>query len=184
MKARSRLVEHRQEEGERRLPDPLATSARPERSLAFERSWPAVPTSVPLARHAIVELARAGAANAEQLHAVRLACSEAITNVVRHAYRGGHGLVHVDAALADGELWVLVADDGCGLGTRSDTPGMGQGLRLIAAVSDDLTIVERAEGGTELRMRFSLARATDVGHARGSVSSATSPAAPRFSTTR
>jgi anti-sigma regulatory factor (Ser/Thr protein kinase) len=131
-----------------------------------------------------VRFARAAGADAEQLSDVRLACSEAITNVVRHAYRGERGLVHVDAALAGGELWVLVADGGCGLGVDSKHPGMGQGLRLIAAVSDELTIVERAEGGTELRMRFDLARAADVGHVRGSVASATAPAAPRFSTTQ
>lgn len=168
-------------------PPPGAPVAEPPSGLrlTLNRSWPAISASVPIARRAITELARAAGADAEQLDAVRLACSEAVTNVVLHAYRERPGLLHVDAAVARGELWVLVADDGCGLEVRSQRPGMGQGLRLIAAVADDLTIVARGGGGTELRMRFDLTRASDAQHhGRGSVASATAPAMSRFSTTR
>ncbi|RDJ93167.1 ATP-binding protein, partial [Lacticaseibacillus rhamnosus] len=73
-----------------------------------------------------------------RLETTRLAASEALTNVVLHAYRDGEGGGRIDvvAALASSELWVLVADDGCGLHPRADSPGLGMGLALIAAISE------------------------------------------------
>jgi two-component sensor histidine kinase len=68
------------------------------------------------------------------------------------------GSVYVTAALVAEELWVLVADDGCGLEPRTGRPGLGLGLGLIAQLSDELAIVPRAGGGTEVRMRFNLIR--------------------------
>lgn len=91
-----------------------------------------------------------------------LASSEAVTNAVVHAYRGERGSVYVTAAVASGELWILIADDGCGLEARADRPGFGFGLGLIAQVTDELAVVARAHGGTELRMRFDLVGAEPV----------------------
>ena len=116
----------------------------------------AVPESVPALRRAVVEFARAAGADAGQCEAVRLAISEAVTNVVLHAYRDEGGLVEVSATLAGGALWVLVADDGRGLGAPSVRPGLGQGLALIGAVSDSIAVLRRPTGGTELRLRFAL----------------------------
>ena len=87
---------------------------------------------------------------------MRLAASEAMTNSVLHAYRGGPGLIYVNAAVASGELWILISDDGCGLRPRADRPGLGLGLALISEVSDDVAVVSRATGGTEVRIRFNL----------------------------
>jgi serine/threonine-protein kinase RsbW len=135
------------------------------------RTWPAVADTVRLARRTLVRFAEAAGAGEELLDRVRLAASEAVTNVVIHAYRDrGNapvpaGPVHVGAAVASGadrdELWVLVADEGCGLQPRDDSPGAGQGLRLIAHAVDGLTIIRRAEGGTELQMRFDLDAGAD-----------------------
>ncbi len=151
----------------------------------LNESYPAVAASVPAARRAISQLAAEAGAPPEQVEAVRLAASEAITNAVRHAYRRGQGMVHVTAALASDELWVLVSDDGCGMQVRSDSPGLGLGLGLISQESDDFTILRRASGGTEVRMRFDLVdaelRSEDQG--RGSEASAARPASSRFSTT-
>lgn len=121
-------------------------------------TYPAEPESVSRARRALSEFALQAGAEPQQVDAVRLASSEAFTNAVRHAYTDAPGSVHVTAALASDEIWVLVADDGCGLEPRSGRPGLGLGLGLIAQVSDDLAIVPRAGGGTEVRMRFSLVR--------------------------
>ncbi len=151
---------------------------------ALSRSYPAVPESVPQARHDLAQFAvRMGAAE-EQVEAVRLAASEAMTNVVMHAYEGPPGEIHLTSELAAGELWVLVGDDGTGLRTNTDSPGLGVGLALIAKASDGMTIMARGGGGTELRMRFSLEEETGGrDQPRGSRSSAAVPAAPRFSTT-
>ncbi len=156
----------------------------PVESKTLIESYPAVPASVPLAREELVEFAAAAGASEEQLDAVTLAASEALTNVVVHAYPARlPGRIHVTAALTSSELWVLVADDGRGFRARGDSPGLGIGLALIAQVSDDFAIVKRSSGGTELRMRFSLRTGIADGQLRGSSDSAASPASSRFSTT-
>ncbi len=73
---------------------------------------PASRRSVPAGRRAIVEFAAAAGATEELLAAVRLAVSEALTNVVLYAYPERDGQIHLTAGIAGGELWVLIADDG------------------------------------------------------------------------
>ena len=121
-------------------------------------TYRAEPETVPRARRAMSDFARAAGADSRQIDAVRLASSEAITNAVTHAYREQPGPVYVTAALVEGKLWILIADDGCGLEPRTDRPGLGLGLGLISQVSDDLAIVPRAGGGTEVRMRFNITK--------------------------
>src|SRR5579885_2151846 len=124
---------------------------------ALNESYPALPESVPVARRALAEVAAAAGASGERLDEIRLAVSEALTNAVVHAYRNGAtGEFHVTAAIASGELWVLISDDGRGLHAWNDSRGLGIGLSLISGLSDDFAIVTRASGGTEVQMRFDL----------------------------
>jgi anti-sigma regulatory factor (Ser/Thr protein kinase) len=157
----------------------------PSESKTLTESYPAVAQAIPLARNELVGFASAHGAYGDQLESIRLAASEALTNVVLHAYRsGGRGRIGVVAAVASGELWVLVSDDGGGLRPCSGSPGLGMGLALIAGISDGMEVVKRASGGTEVRMRFSLRPAEPPqDHSRGSDDSATSPASSSFSTT-
>jgi serine/threonine-protein kinase RsbW len=124
----------------------------------LKECYPAVPSSVPAAREAIVEFAASLGAIEQQLDAVRLAASEALTNVVQHAYRTRLGPIHVTAKFAGGELWVLIADSGCGLHTGHKGDGLGLGLALITEMTDGFSIVECPSGGTEMRMRFDVAQ--------------------------
>jgi len=119
-------------------------------------TYTAEPGSVPLARSALREFALAAGASEQQVDDVRLAGSEAVTNAVVHAYRDQPGDIYVTAAIVSDGLWVLIADDGCGMEPRADRPGLGLGLGLISQVSDELAIVPRASGGTEVRMRFKI----------------------------
>jgi anti-sigma regulatory factor (Ser/Thr protein kinase) len=148
-------------------------------------SFPAVAASVPMARNAVTEFAAAAGASERQLESIRLAASEAVTNIVLHAYNGIAGRIHVNAAVASSELWVLIADDGRGLLPGSDSPGLGVGLALIAEITDGFAIVNRATGGTEVRMRFSLrpAEYSPEDQPRGSRAAATRPASSSFSIT-
>ena len=144
-------------------------------------SYPAVAESIGRARDALARLATEAGASTDEVDAIRTASSEAMTNVVLHAYQGSQiGRVHLAATVVGGDCWILVADDGGGLRVRDDSPGLGFGLTLIAQVCDEFTIVERAGGGTEVQMRISLAHpgadATRRDHSRGSVSSATAAA--------
>jgi anti-sigma regulatory factor (Ser/Thr protein kinase) len=123
---------------------------------SFAERYPAQPESVSQARHVLTDFAVSAGADERQAEAVRLASSEALTNAVVHAYPGDQGDIHVTAAVVADEVWVLIADDGCGLEPRTGRPGLGLGLGLIAQLSDHLAIAPRANGGTEVRMRFAL----------------------------
>jgi stage II sporulation protein AB (anti-sigma F factor) len=129
----------------------------------LNETYEASPRAVADARAKLADFATEAGASPAQVDAVRLASSEAMTNSVLHAYRGGPGLIYLNAAVASGELWILVSDDGCGLRPRADRSGLGLGLGLglISEVSDDFAVVSRATGGTEVRIRFNLVTADD-----------------------
>lgn len=142
------------------------------------KSYLAVPASVPRARSELTALAVAAGVGEEAVESIRLAATEAMTNAVRHAYPGVRGEVHVTAAVTGEELWLLIADDGCGLHSGSGNPGLGVGLALIACAADYFSVVKRAGGGTEIQMRFEIGAGGGPSRdqSRGSVLSAISPA--------
>jgi anti-sigma regulatory factor (Ser/Thr protein kinase) len=119
-------------------------------------SYPAVADSIPLARRAITACAAGAGAGEAQVQSIKLAVSEALTNVVLYAYPWRTGEMHVTARVAGNELWVLIADSGCGLHAGRDTDGLGLGLALISQMTDGFSVVGRSSGGTELRLRFAL----------------------------
>jgi serine/threonine-protein kinase RsbW len=122
-----------------------------------EQSWPARPEHVGAARRAASNAARRAGAAGHVLDAVRLAVSEAVSNVVVHGYRdrrSGEFTMAVEAE--DDALKVTVRDHGCGMRPRMDSPGAGLGLPLIARLSDSVSVTEPPEGGTELSMTFAL----------------------------
>jgi anti-sigma regulatory factor (Ser/Thr protein kinase) len=120
----------------------------------------AEPGSVGPARRAVADFA-IGAGALDSLAAdVALAVSEAVTNVVVHAYRNRElpGRVRVVARRVRQELLVTVGDDGDGLHPRTDSPGLGLGLGLgiIARIAHTVDFGQRPGGGTELAMCFLL----------------------------
>lgn len=140
--------------------------------------------AVPRARRAVCEIAAASGATREDLDRIGLAVSEAVTNAIVHGYgEGGEGSIQLIAAGFDGEVSVLVADDGCGLGSARASCGLGLGMGVMEYSADVLTITTRASGGTLIEMRFALVAAQPVrerravaAHPRGSVASAICPA--------
>jgi serine/threonine-protein kinase RsbW len=121
-------------------------------------TWPATAEHVGAARACVTEFASRMGAPATVLDGVRLAVSEAVSNVVLHGYRGGPaGPVTVIAEADDGKLVVIVHDEGSGLTARADSPGAGLGLPLIAEVAESLSISPGHDGrGTMVRMTFGL----------------------------
>ena len=118
---------------------------------------PVRPESVTVGRRAAAEFAEAAGFGASRLTDVRLAVSEALTNVVLHAHPEGSGEGHhvVLAAEADHDaVRVTVTDAGTGLRTRTDSPGMGLGLALIAESCDELGLDAARGGGTVVAMTF------------------------------
>lgn len=131
------------------------------RSVTAERAaWttPAVPTAVgPLRRRAAAFAAEAGA-DEDLAHAVALAVSEAVTNVVIHAYAGRAepGPVSVECRVEDRRVVVEVIDEGAGVEVREDSPGIGHGLATVGALAQSLDVAPRPGGpGTVVTMAFS-----------------------------
>ena len=81
--------------------------------------------------------------------AIALAVSEAVANVVRHAY-AGEGLVFVLVEIADDDLAISVQDQGAGF-LPAEQPGVGLGL--IHNLTNRLSI-ESGLGGTLVHMVF------------------------------
>src|SRR4051794_7426882 len=100
---------------------------------------PAKPVSVGRLRNAVVAFAEEAGLARGTLGDVRLAVSEALTNAVVHGYREGHtGELEVRARMRRGTLEVTVEDRGVGPAPRSDSPGMGVGMPLMASLTSDL----------------------------------------------
>jgi serine/threonine-protein kinase RsbW len=128
-------------------------------SAMFSRSLPATTDNVGALRRAVGEFAVLHGATPAALDDVTVAVSEALTNVAVHAYRDapGVGPLIVLATVRDNALDVTVADEGCGMTPRLDTPGLGLGLGLIAKLAETFDISARGGRGVVVRMRFALA---------------------------
>ena len=87
---------------------------------------------------------------------IAVAVSEAVGNVVRHAYPGhGSGRVEVEAQLDDTTIVVSVSDSGTGMTAKAGRPHNGMGLPVIGRLADGVTVVSD-ERGTRLKMSFEL----------------------------
>jgi serine/threonine-protein kinase RsbW len=127
----------------------------------LDRSFLAEPDNVALARRLVTGwLLDSPLAGNQLIGDIALAVTEACNNVVLHAYRESEGN-------GDGEAFRLVAerhgttvrvtisDDGDGMTPRSDSPGLGLGLPLIATLCNEVKIGPPAAGtGTVVAMRF------------------------------
>lgn len=125
-------------------------------SASLSESHLATADVIPALRHAVAEYAHSFGVDGMQLDGIRLAVSEAVSNVVLHAYEEQPGYVHVNARVVGDELWILVADDGRGHNASPIRQGLGWGLAFITEAADEFSLAERAEGGTEARMVFRL----------------------------
>ena len=125
----------------------------------LNRQVAARPEEIAPLRTAVWRLAVQLGASEDVGNAVRVAVSEALTNVVLHAYAGGQpGNMTVQAWLDGADHFtVRVLDEGHGLIPRADSPGLGLGLGLMAQMADDFRVSNR-EGapGTTVSLSFAL----------------------------
>jgi serine/threonine-protein kinase RsbW len=130
----------------------MSTNSTP----AVRLRMPAMPDAVGVARQALTGACEALGLGARATGDVRLAVSEACTNVVAHAYRdrGEPGELEVSVLVLPGELTVIVRDRGTGIAPRVEGGGLGLGLPLIAALTRRAEIGAVADGGTEVAMTF------------------------------
>jgi anti-sigma regulatory factor (Ser/Thr protein kinase) len=132
---------------------------RPERA-SLPRSdvrltLPSRPEHVAVIRHVLGAFAETLRLPPELVADIRLAVTEACTNVVRHAYDDpATGTIDVFIRPAGDFLDVIVADHGSGMGASPDAGGPGLGLPMIAALADHVEIEPGTAGGTRLTMSF------------------------------
>jgi anti-sigma regulatory factor (Ser/Thr protein kinase) len=116
---------------------------------------PAQPENIPVIRHVLGAFAEALRLPPDMVEDMRLAVTEACTNVVRHAYRDDEaGSIDVVMQPSADRLEVIVSDRGRGMGPSPDVDGPGLGLPLIAALADTLEVQEAPIRGNRLRMSF------------------------------
>jgi anti-sigma regulatory factor (Ser/Thr protein kinase) len=98
---------------------------------------------------------------------MKMAVTEACTNVVVHAYED-EGMLEVEMIAGEDGLTIVVRDYGSGVQprpARTEPAALGLGLPLIAALSDAFELRGSAGTGTEVRMTFSYTRDSDPAEA-------------------
>jgi serine/threonine-protein kinase RsbW len=117
--------------------------------------------NIAIVRHALGGLGEAFAVSEQKLSDIRLAVTEACANVVVHAYPdGSEGPMEVLTRHDEDELTVVVRDWGRGIRPRPDTPGLGLGLSMMAALTSSLRLGHDSEQRTEVQMTFALSEQT------------------------
>lgn len=119
---------------------------------------PALPANVALVRQALAGLTDELGVEPARAADMKIALTEACTNVVVHAYGDEPGPLEVTMAVEHGRLVLTVRDRGTGLRPlpgRDESSPLGFGLALIASLSDELGLVG-GRHGTEVRIAFSL----------------------------
>jgi serine/threonine-protein kinase RsbW len=130
-----------------------------ERPSAVELSLPARGENVAVVRHVVAAFAESLCLDAGLVGDLRLAVTEACTNVVRHAYtQGEQGTIELAITPTPDALRIVVGDCGRGIGSSPDTRGPGLGLALIAAIADSLEIEQDPETGSRVAMSFARRR--------------------------
>ncbi len=123
----------------------------------LELKLPARAENVAVIRHAFGGFAEALSVDEQTLADIKLAVTEACTNVVIHAYEDDEdGDLEVDASIDDLRLTVVIRDNGRGIVPRPDSPGLGLGLPLIATLAETLELGKDRADHTEVRMTFRL----------------------------
>jgi anti-sigma regulatory factor (Ser/Thr protein kinase) len=140
-----------------------ATVVPPEVQLTM----PARAEGVGVVRQALTGVADALDFDASVLADMKMAVTEACTNVVVHAYED-EGMLEVEMLAGETGLTIVVRDQGSGIQprpARHGAPALGLGLPLIAALSDAFELSGSAGAGTEVRMTFSYTRDRDPAEA-------------------
>jgi serine/threonine-protein kinase RsbW len=120
---------------------------------------PATAENVMVVRQAVAGLGEALGLSGPRIADLKTVVTEACNNVVLHAYEDGSGPLEVTAEPGQGELEIVIADEGKGFRPRANAsgPSLGLGLPLIAALSDSFEISGGTGQGSRTTIRFGYA---------------------------
>lgn len=119
----------------------------------FELRLPARAEELRNIRHALGAWLAGQGAPPDVAADMALAVHEAAANVVEHAYPSGAGDVIVRARRDDGELLVVVQDEG-NWRSPSRTDQRGRGLTVMRSLVDEVVIVPSPSGTTVMLRRL------------------------------
>jgi serine/threonine-protein kinase RsbW len=150
-RADSQLIDSHRADHDPRIATSVDSHGRPHERLA------ATPENIAPLRQAVIEFATRSGASDRQRDDIAVAVSEALSNVVVHAYAGRDepGVVTVDAWMSNQSLEVVVCDEGIGMLPRTDSPGLGLGLALVVRMTQRVAL-EETMPGVRVRMTFAI----------------------------
>jgi anti-sigma regulatory factor (Ser/Thr protein kinase) len=119
--------------------------------LTLHEQLPATVDSVSIARRAVRRFASGLEVDVDGM---TLAVSEAVANVVAHAYEeGADGVIELSATASPFEVAVVVRDRGRGLKSARASHGAGFGMEIIRRLAQHVAFDDSATG-VALTMRF------------------------------
>ncbi len=127
----------------------------PMTGIELEKSYPAVKEAIAGIRHDVAAVVSYLGANEEAVERVRLAVSEAATNIVQNVFEHTSGRIHV-ALTRTGEeqIVVVVSDDGHGAVHRNVEAGLELGFIVMRECADTLRVRQPTSGGVQVEMCF------------------------------
>jgi serine/threonine-protein kinase RsbW len=126
-------------------------------SRTLELELPARSENLTLVRQVLGGVAEAEGWTAALLMDIRLAVTEACSNVVAHAYPSApNGLIRVSVIAYPHQITVSVRDSGIGIVPRMNAcpRGLGLGLQLIVALTTEVRIQSVPDESTDVTMIF------------------------------
>lgn len=96
-----------------------------------------------------------------EIEEIKVAVSEAVSNVVIHGYEGGKGEIELTMNLYDEQLEYIIVDQGRGISDiglarqpsySSDPERMGLGFAFMESFMDELDVTSAVDKGTTVRM--------------------------------
>ena len=126
---------------------------------------PAIVGNEGFARAAVAAFCAPLSPSLEEINDIKTAVSEAVTNVIVHAYPQERGETTIDVAIYDDNVIdVTIADEGAGMPdieeakkpfytTKSQEEHSGMGFTIMEAFTDEMEVYSEVGRGTTVKMR-------------------------------
>ncbi len=130
----------------------------------FKMQLPALDCNEKFARSALAAFCVEAAPTLEEIGDVKTAVSEAVTNVVVHAYDSNNpGEIFLEAYLDANEIKIVIKDKGVGIpdvdkalepfySTKSDDERSGMGFTVMQTFMDKVSVVSKEGEGTTVEL--------------------------------
>ena len=128
----------------------------------FELACPSRAENVGLCRVAAATFAANAGFSVGEIEEIKVAVSEAVSNVVVHAYPGAEGPLWLACEEVDGGVLIAVRDEGIGIediarareaSFSTDPERMGLGFVFMESFSDEFAVESAPGRGTRVEMR-------------------------------